>query len=102
MQMRNKRLELWKKRYQEYQKSGLSRAAYCTRHRIPKSTLNYWFYQIRKHQRDQTLVEVMPEPISRADGYLVVVVAERYRIEISGGLDARLFGEVVKALECLR
>ena len=29
MQTTNKRLELWKKKYSEFQNDGLSRAAYC-------------------------------------------------------------------------
>jgi hypothetical protein len=103
MRTANTRLELWKKKHQEYQKSGLSRAAYCKKHRIPKSTLNYWFYRVRKLQKDQTtLVEVKPKPISAADSHVAVVVAERYRIEIHVSFNAQLFAEVVKALEGLR
>jgi hypothetical protein len=102
MQKAHSRLDLWEKRYQEYQKSGLKRAAYCKKHRITKSTLNYWFYRIRKLQKEQLLVEVKPKSIYAAERGLAVVVTNRYRIEIHSSFDAGLFAEVVRALEDLR
>ncbi len=102
MQTTNKRLELWKNKYRDFRESGLSRAAYCKKHRIPKSTLNYWFYRLRKLRKGQGLVEVKQPMTSRAECRLRVVVADRYRIEVCGNFDARLFAEVVKALECLQ
>ena len=35
------------------------------------------------------------------NGCLEVVVAEKYRVEIRRGFDARLFAELIKALESL-
>jgi hypothetical protein len=102
MQTTNKRLELWQKKYQEFKNCGLSRAAYCKKHRIPKSTLNYWFYRIRKLQKIQALIEVKPVSVPSPISPLAVVVANRYRIEIPGSFDAQLFAEIVTALEGLR
>ena len=102
MQKANNRRELWKKRYQEFQQGGLSRAAYCKKHRIAKSTLNYWFYQVRKLEKNQMLVEVKPASISRAERHVAVIVAGSYRVEVDGCFDAELFTGIIKALESLR
>ena len=100
--MRSERLELWERRRQEFRRSGLTRRAFCARHRLKISTLDYWFAKIRGMESAQGLVEVKPRAIPAVDRCLEVVVAEKYRIEIRHGFDRQLFGELIKALESLR
>jgi hypothetical protein len=38
MQSKNKKLELWKQRHQAYQKSGLSRKAFCEKNKLKKQS----------------------------------------------------------------
>jgi hypothetical protein len=102
MQSKNKKLELWKKRHQAYQKSGLGREAFCRKNKLKVSTLDYWFSRIRSAAKDQGLVEVKPGSIPSSNNCLTLLIADKYRIEVKNGFDAQLFGEVVKALESLR
>jgi hypothetical protein len=99
--MRYEKLELWKRRRQEFRRSGLTRRAFCARHRLKISTLDYWFSRIRGMESAHGLVELRPEAMPAVKGCLEVVVAEKYRIEIRQGLDSQLFRELVKALESL-
>ena len=99
--MQSEKLELWKRRRQEFRRSGLTRRAYCARHRLKISTLDYWFSRIRGMEGAQGLVEVKPQGIPAVNRCLEVVVADKYRIEIRHGIDTQLFGELIKALESL-
>ncbi len=60
MTMKSKKLEAWKKRWHDFQKSGLSRKAYCSKTGIKESTLDYWFSRIRKLEKNHGFVEVHP------------------------------------------
>jgi hypothetical protein len=99
--MRYEKLELWKRRRQEFRKSGLTRRAFCARHRLKISTLDYWFTRVRRDENAHGLVELKPQTIPGVKSCLEVVVTERYRIEIRHGFDSQLFKEIVKALENL-
>jgi transposase-like protein len=59
-----------------YIKSGMTRRAYCERHDIPITTLDYWR---RAHNRQPRLVEVTVEP--QPAGGFTLVLANGRRIE---------------------
>jgi hypothetical protein len=99
--MQVKKLELWKKRRQQFRKSGLTRKAFCSKNRLKISTLDYWFARIGKLESAQGLVELKARGIPVVSGCLEVVVGGRYRIEIRQGFDAPLFRQLVTALESL-
>ena len=99
--MRSEKLELWKRRRQELRRSGLTRRAFCARHRLKISTLDYWFSRIRGMESAHGLVELKPQGIPTVKSCLEVVVADKYRIEIRHGFDTQLFAELIKALESL-
>jgi lambda repressor-like predicted transcriptional regulator len=42
----NDRLAFWKRKLQEYRKSGLSRRDFSRQNGVNKSTLDYWFARI--------------------------------------------------------
>ena len=98
----NDKLTFWKRKLQEYRKSGLSRRAFSEQNGVNKSTLDYWFARIRKGQKAKAMVEVKPVCIPIQDSSLQIVVAEKYRIEIHRGFDPVLLGDVVKALESVQ
>jgi hypothetical protein len=97
--MKAKKLQLWKRRRQEFQKSGLTRRAFCAKKRLKLSTLDYWFSRIRDAERSQGLVELKAQRVPAVNSSLELVVADRYRLEIQPGFDVVLFGELIKALE---
>jgi len=97
--MKSKKLELWRKRQEEFRKSGLTRRVFCAKHRLKISTLDYWFSRIRDLEKSQGLFELKAQGISIINSSLEVIIADRYRIEIKNGFDARLFAELVQALE---
>jgi hypothetical protein len=99
--MQVKKLELWKKRRQQFRKSGLTRKAFCSKNRLKISTLDYWFARIGKLEKSQALVELKAKTIPVMNGSLEVVVGGRYRIEIRQSFDVQLFRELVTALESL-
>jgi hypothetical protein len=99
--MRYEKLELWKRRRQEFRKSGLTRRAYCGRHHLKISTLDYWFSRIRGMEGAHGLVELKPQALPAMKSWFDVVVAEKYRIEVRHGFDTQLFAELIKALESL-
>jgi isopentenyl phosphate kinase len=100
--MQADKLTFWKRKLQEYRKSGLSRRAFSEQSGVTKSTMDYWFARIRKGQKEKGLVEVKPTSVLIQNPSLQVVVADKYRIEVQRGFDPILFAEVVKALESLR
>ena len=42
--------QIWRDRYEEYQQSGLTQAAYCREHNLPDKSLSYW---VRKYRREE-------------------------------------------------
>ena len=98
----NDKLAFWKRKLQEYRKSGLSRRDFSRQNGVNKSTLDYWFARISKENNKTALVEVKPTCTPVLDHSLRIVVADQYRIEVLRGFDPILFAEVVKALESLR
>ena len=56
----NDKLAFWKRKHQEYRKSGLSRRDFSRQNGVNKSTLDYWFARISKEENKTALVEVKP------------------------------------------
>ena len=59
----------WKNKFQEWNKSGLTRIQFCREHQIPVSTFDYWRQRLRKKPenpgiQEQGLVKltVSPQP----------------------------------------
>ena len=102
MQTPNDKLAFWRRKHQEYRKSGLSRRDFSRQNGVNKSTLDYWFARISKEKNRTALVEVKPKCIPVLDPSLRIVVADKYRVEVLRGFDPVLLTEVVKALESLR
>jgi hypothetical protein len=97
----NDKPTFWKRKLQEFRKSGLSRKTFSEQIGVNKSTLDYWFARINKQKQTQGLVEVKPvsDPISNC--LLQIIVSDKYRIEVNDGFDPHLLGAVVKTLESL-
>ena len=52
--------DLWRKRIQDFYKSGLSRKQWCQEHQVPLSTLGYW---IRKQAQKRSEPDLNLDPV---------------------------------------
>ena len=91
----------WKKQYEEFRKSGLTRKAYCEKNGITKSTLDYWFTRIGKSLKAEGLVELKIRNPPALKSSLTVIISSKYQIEVQSDFDPQVFCKVVKALETI-
>jgi hypothetical protein len=98
MRSNKKDFSLWRQRRREYLQSGLSRKAFCERHSIKMTTLDYWFARLRETEKTKGFVELKPESAGKPHTPLAVVVADKYRVEIADGFDHGLFAELLAVL----
>ena len=97
MQRKNGGLAAWKARQRDFQKSGMTRRAYCEKNGIKLSTLDYWFSRIRKAEETHALVEIKPAPLQAANAAITVTMG-RFRVEIN---DVAAVGALVQTLKAL-
>lgn len=102
MQQKENKGALWERRRAQYRESGLSRKAFCTKHHLKLSTLDYWFWRLGRQDKESGLVELNRTSIALATPGLVVSVGQDYRIELRRGFDPQLLAEVIQALGQLR
>jgi len=90
----------WRRKVAELESSGLSRAAFCRRHRINYQTMTYWIKRLRddgirssgeegfrsRHRGDARFVEV---PVSAVGGPAMNALAVKalavYEVRLGGG-----------------
>ena len=101
MQQRDNKSALWERRRAQYRNSGLSRRAFCEKHHLKRSTLDYWFCRLGRQEKDCGLVELNPSIGPRTPS-VVLSIGQDCRIEIRAGFDPQLLGEVARALGGLR
>lgn len=84
--------ELWAKRVRGFERSGLSRRAWCAQEKVPLSTLDYWRLRLQAREPKPALVPVVVE-----DSQVLV----SGRIEVSlGDVQLRLPATVDAAWLC--
>ena len=98
--MQEKNRGLWETRLRDFQKSGMTRRAYCEKNGIKLSTLDYWFARVRKAEETRALVEIKPGPL-RAASACVAVTTGRFRVEINDVAAIETLLQTLKALESL-
>jgi len=102
MQQKDSKSALWERRRTQYRNSGLSRRAFCEKHHLKRSTLDYWFCRLGRQERDCGLVELNPASIAPPRPSVVLSIGQDCRIEIHAGFDRQLLAEVARALGGLR
>jgi hypothetical protein len=83
--------EQWKALLEEFNTSGLTRAAFCKKHRIATSSLYRW-QQLFEHASDTDFIDVT-EPLANAPGLHPAPVRDndwQVELELGGGLVLRL------------
>ena len=102
MKQRENKSVLWERRREQYRRSGLTRKAFCTKHHLKLSTLDYWFCRLGRQEKGCGLVELTPASIALPVPSVVLSIGQECRIEIRTGFDPQLLAEVVRALGGLR
>jgi hypothetical protein len=101
MQQKENKSALWERRRAQYKKSGLSRKAFCAKHHLKRSTLDYWFCRLGRQEKDCGLVELNPS-IAPRRASVVLSIGQDCRVEIHAGFNPQLLTEVARALGGLR
>jgi hypothetical protein len=98
MQQRDNKSALWEHRRAQYRNSGLGRRAFCEKHHLKRSTLDYWFCRLERQERESGLVELNPASIAPPTPSVVLSIGQDCRIEIHAGFNPQLLAEVARAL----
>ena len=91
--------QFWQDHIQACRRSGLNQSEYCRRQGLNKDAYFYWK---KKLSQDSSLFLVpVPLKIDLAPTRkpLVVVIDNRYRIEVSGDFESATLDKVVRTLE---
>jgi len=87
-----------------YERSGLSQKAFCLRHGVALSTLQYWRRRARDTDREPTpsFVEIPPVTgVARAlsgEATVLIELPGGVRLEVAAGTDAQWLCGLVRAM----
>lgn len=92
--------QFWQDHLQACRRSGLNQSEYCRRQRLNKDAYFYWK---KKLSQDSSPLSLVPVPVkinlAPTRKPLVVVIDNRYRIEVSGDFESATLDKVVRTLE---
>ena len=86
--------KLWAKRMRAFERSGLSRRAWCAQEKVPLSTLDYW--RLRLRRTAATLVPVVVDSVPVAKQIEIAVGDVQLRLPV--GVDADWLCRVLRGL----
>jgi len=89
--------QYWRRHTQQYQASGLSQAAYCSKHGLSLSAFLYWLHKHRSAGIPVKLVQVQPLASPEPATALRLVV-NGYGIEVCEGFSPASLAAVVRVL----
>ena len=96
------RLEFWLQRVRAFDRSGLTRSAWCARHGVAVSTLDYWRCRIGKAAVSRSLVPiVVDEAVAAGDAQTPGVIEVQVlglRLRADAGVDATWLCHVLRGL----
>ena len=86
-----------------WRSSGLTQAEYCRRNELKWSTFHYWRKRLQDTATAVTLVQV---PVSnnlscQANQELILILGDRYRVEIGDNFNPSTLAKLVDTLERL-
>jgi transposase len=92
--------QFWQDHIQAWRRSGLNQSEYCRRQGLNKDAYFYWK---KKLSQDSSPLSLVPVPVkinlAPTRKPLVVVIDNRYRIEVSEDFEAATLRKVVDTLE---
>jgi hypothetical protein len=93
--------QVWRQHVEAFQKSGLTRPAYCRKHRIRVSQLDYWRRKLSSagigEEEAQWVPVTIAEEAAEADCGIQLWIG-KLRIELHSGFDRRLLSEILLAV----
>jgi len=92
--------QFWQDHIEAWERSGLNQSQYCRRQGLNKDAYFYWK---KKLSQDSSSLSLVPVPVkinlAPTRKPLVVVIDNRYRIEVSGDFESATLDKVVRTLE---
>jgi hypothetical protein len=93
--------QVWRQHVEAFKKSGLTRPAYCRKHRIPVSRLDYWRRKLSNAEIANEAAQWVPvtiaEEASEVDPGIQLWIG-KLRIELRPGFDPKLLSEILRAV----
>lgn len=92
----------------QYERSGLSQKAFCARHGVALSTLQYWRRRAREAGQEPApsfveVAQIAGTARSLSGGAMVVIeLAGGVRLEVPAGTDAQWLSGLLRAVACSR
>ncbi|HWS25516.1 MAG TPA: hypothetical protein VN259_02985 [Xanthomonadales bacterium] len=87
--------KMWAKRMQAFERSGLSRRAWCAQEKVPLSTLDYWRLRLRRSAAP-VLVPVVVDSVPVAKQIEITLGDVQLRLPV--GVDAEWLCSVLRGL----
>lgn len=91
--------KLWTKRMRAFERSGLSRRAWCEKEGVPLSSLDYWRRRLRTMETAQALVPIVvaEQPLS-SKTCLIEIDASGVQLRVPTNIDADWLCRVLRGL----
>ncbi len=87
---------VWAKRMRAFERSGLSRRAWCAHEKVPLSTLDYWRRRLRQREASPTLLPVVVDAPPRAER--IEITLGDVQLRLPGGVDADWLCRLLRGL----
>lgn len=93
--------QVWRQHVEAFKESGLTRPAYCRKHRIRVSRLDYWRRKLSISGIEKEAAQWVPvtiaEEAAEADPGIQLWIG-KLRIELRPGFDPKLLSEILRAV----
>ena len=90
---------VWTKRIDAWERSGLSRAAFCVARRLNLHTFDYWRRALRASSGAQALVPVVVAPVrAPTSAPIEVVLPNGIRLRVAPGSDLSTLRPLIEVL----
>ena len=88
--------KLWAKRMRAFERSGLSRRAWCAQEKISMATLDYWRLRLKLHESTPALVPIVVDA-APATTRIEITLGD-VQLRLPSGVDADWLCRVLRGL----
>jgi hypothetical protein len=95
---------LWQERVGDWKRGGLTQTEYCRRNQLDPRKFLYWKKKILPKTGTSTLVELPAQIVKQSSApqrspQLILIVDERFKVQVSPGFDADTLSRLLGVLE---